>query len=225
MELVMLKIDITIKELIGLKKEIKTFVDREFGNLEELDKNNINYILKKIVFLKYYLRQVSPDYRVSSMISDLLYLIRTIQLGEERYYYFNVRSIIEHSLRIINHIESTDTITNSEILKLTDQIVINKSIQVNLSLVKDEYSKSCLFVHGNQNSNMNLNEFYQSCLNNEGIINEVSKKLSVLVKLLTELFALILITQNDKIDAAFYRRKSILKYLLGEALYSTFVEH
>ena len=211
-----------IQELNDLTKEITVFLTPEFLTLKELDRNNINFILKKIIFLKYILRQESEDYRVSAMVSDLLYLIRTIQVGEERYYYFNIRSIIEHSLRIINDINSTDTITNNDIMNLTEQIVFNKSAQINLNIVKDEYSKSCLFVHGNENANMSLNEFYNSFKSDNDIINEITKKLTVLVKLMNELFNLILITKNDLVDSAFYRRKTILKHLLGEKSYLIF---
>lgn len=72
---------------------------------------------------------------------------------------------------------------------------------------------------------MSLVAFYQQCKEDTGIINEVSVKLNVLVKMLKELLDLILISQNTIIDAAFFGRKTILKYLLGEYSYSVFLKY
>lgn len=222
MESQMSKHNLTIKELIDVKGEISKFVTAEFPLLKEVDKNNLICIVKKIILLKYVLRQVNGHYKISAMISDLLYLIRSLQVGEERYYYFNIRSIIEHTLRIINDIDTTNTITNSEIMNMTQQVIAAKDAKINFAVIMDEYTKSCLYVHGNENANMNLNEYYQCCLDEKGIMKDITLKLNVLIKLLNELFELIVICQNNLIDSAFHRRKTILKYLLGEKSFSVF---
>lgn len=151
-----------------------------------------------------------------------MYLIRSIKNGEERYYYLNLRSIIEHSLRIVNNIDSIDTVTNNEIIENTKNLIKLKGISVNISLIKTEYTKSCLYVHGNEKAGMNLALYYQSSIECEGSIKEISSKLNILVKLLKELFDLILISQNNIVDTAFFRRKTVLKYLLVASSYSVF---
>lgn len=221
----MQKFDLTIKEIIDVKSEITKFVSFEFDILRELEKNNLKFILKKLVFMKYLARQVSWDYRVNAISSDIMYLIRSIQTGEERYYYFNLRSIIEHILRIVNDIDSTNTITNSDIMELTQELITLKKADINLALIKDEYTKSCLFIHGSEKAGMDLAVFYQNCLEEKGMIKDVSVKLNVLVKLLNELFNLILISQNSNIDAAFFGRKTVLKYLIGDSSYSIFEKY
>lgn len=218
----MQKFDLTIKETIDVKSEIAKFVSSEFDILDETEKNNLKFILKKLVFMKYLARQGSCDYSVSAITSDIMYLIRSIQTGEERYYYFNIRSIIEHTLRIVNSIDSTNTITNSDIMELTQEMITFKKVDINLNLIKDEYTKSCLFIHGNEKADMDLAVFYHHCLENKGIIKELSTKLNVLVKLFNELFNLILIGQNNNVDTAFFARKSILKYLIGDSSYLLF---
>lgn len=221
----MSKFDFSIKELIDIKNEISSFLMSEFSDLKEMERNKLNFIMKKIVFLKYVVRQTDSDYRFHALISDIMYLVKSIRNGEERYYYFNVRSIIEQSLRIINNIDSTNTITNAEIIDITKNMIQEYDATINLNIIKSEYTKSCLYVHGNENASMSLAAFYQQCEEDTGIINEVSVKLNVLVKMLKELLDLILISQNTIIDAAFFGRKTILKYLLGEHSYSVFLKY
>lgn len=207
--------DLTFKELSDIKSEINSFIEFEFYFLDELEKNNLRFVLKRVVFLKYLIRQTGGDFRFQALASDIMYLISSIKKGETRYYYFNLRSIIEQALRIINNIDSTDTITNSSIMEKTKELIDVNAIVINLDVIKNEYSTSCLYVHGNENANMELAEFYQNCIEHNNQIENLSQKLRVLVKLLKELFDLILIIQNSVVDAAYHRRKSILKFLVG----------
>lgn len=218
----MSKTDLTIKELVDVKGEINDFIKAEFSDVKEIDRNKIIFIIKKIVLLKYLTRQANSDYRFNALISDIMYLIRSIKTGEERYYYFNLRSIIEHSLRIVNNIDSTNTISNNDIMEITKELIASKDASINISLIKDEYNKSCLYVHGNEKARMNLAAYYQNCFEHKGLIEGISQKLNVLIKMLKELFDLMLISQNNIVDAAFFRRKTILKYLLVEGSYSIF---
>ncbi|MBT2644758.1 hypothetical protein J7I80_21295 [Bacillus sp. ISL-41] len=214
--------DLTLKEIIDTKAEINSFVEKEFNELNELEKNNLKFVLKKVVFLKYLIRQSGKDFRYQALTSDIMYLIRSIKKGEERYYYFNLRSIIEQSLRIINNIESTDTISNSDIMEITKALIEEKKVGINLDIIKDEYHTCCLYVHGNENADMELAEFYQNCIDNNILIKNLPRKLSVLVKLLKEIFDLIIISQNAVVDAAYHRRKSILKFLAGDQSFLKF---
>ncbi|AVK84433.1 hypothetical protein C3943_13065 [Lysinibacillus sp. B2A1] len=216
------KFDLTIKEVSEVKGEIQRFIDLEFSFLEIKDKNNLIFILKKIVFLKYLIRQESSNYILNALTSDIMYLIGNMKKGEERYYYFNIRSIIEQSLRLINNLTSTDTISNSSVMENTDSIVNQYNASINMDIIKDEYIKSCRYVHGNENANMNLAVMYQDCIQEKGIIEGISVKLNQLVKLLQALFDLIIITQNNLIDAAFFRRKTILEYLVGTKSFIVF---
>jgi hypothetical protein len=214
--------DLTLKELIDIKSEINSFIELEFNMLDELEKNSLRFVLKKVVFLKYLIRQLGGDFRFQALTSDIMYLISSIKKGETRYYYFNLRSIIEQALRIINNIDSTDTITNSSIMEKTQELLDINKVVINLDVIKNEYSTSCLYVHGNENANMELAEFYQNCIEHNNQIENLSQKLKVLVKLLKELFDLILISQNSIVDAAYHRRKSILKFLVGDQSYLKF---
>lgn len=213
--------DLTKKELIDIKNEVNSFIESEFSKLSELEKNHIRFVLKRVVFLKYMLRLFNGNYKYQALTSDIMYLLSSIKKGETRYYYFNLRSIIEQSLRIINNIDSTNTLTNTDIMEKTKGLIDNYKVSINLDIIKDEYTTSCHYVHGNKNASMELAEIYQNCFEDKEIEN-LTQKLNVLVKLLKELFELILISQNSLVDAAFHRRKSILKFLVGEKSYAKF---
>ncbi|TYR72702.1 hypothetical protein FZC79_22015 [Rossellomorea vietnamensis] len=217
-------IDITLPELVDLKEEINSFIELEFNNLDEQEKNHLRFILKRIVFLKYLIRQNGEDYRLNALTSDIMYLISSIKKGETRYYYFNLRSIIEQSLRLINGITSKDTISNASIMEKTQELVSEHSVEINLDIIKDEYNTSCLYVHGNEDAKMELAQFYNNCMENKPI-KGLSQKLNVLVKLIKELFDLILVSQNSIVDAAYHRRKTILKFLVGQQSYQKFEQY
>jgi len=213
--------DLTLKELIDIKSEINSFIELEFNMLEELEKNNLKFVLKRVVFLKYLIRQ-SGDFRFQALTSDIIYLISSIKKGETRYYYFNLRSIIEQALRIVNNIDSTNTMPNTSIMEKTQELVNANQVIINLDVIKDEYSTACLYVHGSENADMDLAGVYQDCIEHNNQIQNSPQKLKVLVKLLKELFDLILISQNAMVDAAYHRRKSILKFLVGNPSYLQF---
>ncbi|EPY7704341.1 MULTISPECIES: hypothetical protein [Bacillus cereus group] len=213
--------ELSIKELKDIKSEVNNFIELEFNTLEELDRNNLRFVLKRVVFLKYLIRQ-SGDFRFQALTSDIIYLISSIKKGEARYYYFNLRSIIEQALRIVNNIDSTNTITNTSLMEMTKELVSTSQETINLDVIQDEYNTSCLYVHGNENADMNLAEYYQNCIDNNEQIQHLPRKLRVLVKLLNELIDLIIISQNAIVDAAYHRRKSILKFLIGNLSYSRF---
>lgn len=208
----MLTTDPTFHELNLLKIELKTFVTNQFDSYDEHNKNYLINILKKVILIKYLIRQ-KDDYRLQAMLSDLIHLIRCLKEGEIRYYYLNLRSLIEQALRIGNNVESTDTITNTDIMNKTESYISSSQFAVNLDIIKNEYSRSCLYVHGNSNANMPLAELYFDCINQSREIEGLNQKLSELVKLLKELFKTIFISNSAFIDAAFHRRKTILLYL------------
>ena len=216
MELKMNKSDPTFIELESVKKEIREFIAEQFSGMVEQDRNNMISILKKVVLMKYLVRQNPDDFRLQALLSDLIYLVDSVINGEIRYYYFNMRSIIEQSLRVINMLDSAETIPNYDIMKKTEEIVLDSGFQFNLDIIKYEYSKSCHYVHGSSNANMNLVKIYSDCLDKSKYIDNLNQKLNELVKLLKEIFRLVFLSNSLLVDAAFHRRKSILKYLTDE---------
>lgn len=210
--------DPTFEELRIVKGEIQSFVTDFFNPPSEHMKNYFINICKKIVLLKYLVRQLPTDYRYRALLSDLCYLLNSIELGELRYYYLNVRSIIEQSMRIVVDVSDTATITNVELMErvLRFSNGINHTRAVNIGIIQDEYSKACLYVHGNSNAQMGLAEYYNSSFRTTKSIEGLDTKLNQLVGLLKSAFSLIILSHAGLVDAAFHRRKSILRYLISD---------
>ncbi len=210
--------DPTFEELRRVKEEIQSFVAEVFNPASEHVKNYFINICKKVVLLKYLVRQHPSDYRYRAMLSDLCYLLNSIERGELRYYYLNVRSIIEQSMRIVADVEDTSTITNIELMEKVKVVKENVSHVrvVNTDIIHDEYSKACLYVHGNSNANMELAEYYINTFREPKNIEGLETKLNQLVLLLKSILSLMIISNSELVDAAFHRRKSILRYLIND---------
>lgn len=151
-------------------------------------------------------------------ISDLCYLLNSIECGEIRYYYLNVRSVIEQSMRIVADLESTNTITNVELMEKVVNVKNSLShVQlINTDIIHDEYNKACLYVHGNSNAQMELADYYFNSFRQSKKIESLDTKLNQLVSLLKSIFNLLLMRKLDLVDGAFHRRKSILRYLVND---------
>jgi hypothetical protein len=210
--------DPTFAELRLIKVEIQSFVLDIFNPSAENRRNQLINICKKVVLAKYLIRQEPSDSRYRALLSDLCYLLNSIESGETRYYYFNVRSVIEQSLRIIADVEDTSTITNVELMEKADLIKgsISQAHLINTDIIKDEYSKSCLYIHGNSQADMNLVSYYINAFHQSKQIDNLDTKLNQLIALLNSLFALLLICKSEMVDGAFHRRKSILRYLIND---------
>lgn len=210
--------DPTFEELKGVKKEIQKFVNEICKPTSEHTKNYYISICKKIVFLKYLIRQMPSDYKYRAFLSDLIYLLNSIKCGEERYYYLNVRSLIEQSMRIIAGVEDTETITNFELMQKI--VSVKKSINhvrsVNTDIIQDQYSNACLYVHGSSFAQMELAEYYINTFEKDKVIENLETKLNQLLILLKSIFSLVIICKSALVDAAFHRRKSILRYLAND---------
>lgn len=212
-----MKIDLTFRELEEVKQEIQNFKTTYFVFLKENSKNDIAFLSKKIIFFKYIIRNNNIDYRINALTSDYIYLLESIWNKNIRYFYLNVRSIIEHSLRIFNDVSSDNTLTNSELFTLSkNKLTTFKENNVNFNIIEDQYSIACNYVHGNINANLPLAEFFIDSIDKNKEFIFIETKIRQICVLVEELGKLFLYTNASIIDDAFHRRKSILKYLTNE---------
>lgn len=155
--------DPTYSELSSIKKEIRDFVGTKLSSFCELEQNHIVYLLKKVIFIKYIIHQDSFDYRTNAILSDFIHLIDCIVKKNRRYYHLNMRSIIEHVLRVFNNIDSINTIPNYDLMEKTKtkiQLIELDDFRVNSDIIFDAYSDSSIYVHGNIKSNLTLTQYF-----------------------------------------------------------------
>ena len=143
-----------------------------------------------------------------------------------RYYYLNVRSIIENSLRFINGYNSSNTISTQELIDLTKQFIHAKNISnVDFNVIESEYSKACDFVHGNITARMPLAQSFEDCFGEKNKMPKMNIMLQQSIKLIDELFKVMAHSHIQLIDSAFHRRKTILRYLVNDNFLSVIREN
>lgn len=209
-------IDITFQELNAIKQEIELFSETNIKDYEISVGNDMRYLLKKVVFFKYIKQNYHTNYGVNSILSDYIFLIDSIINSNVRYYNLNIRSIIEHSLRIFNEISTTSTMTYTELMDNTkEKIALIDDNDINLGLISQIYNESCNFVHGNINAEMPLAEYFSDCFSLNNNFPNLKKNVQHCRLLTDELLKLFLYSHYIIIDSSFHRRKTILKYLIN----------
>ncbi|MCI6031222.1 MAG: hypothetical protein MRZ58_00090 [Fusobacterium varium] len=208
-----------ILEIKKLKEEISSFIKR----LKEISCSEINYgeesffsfIAKHIILFKE-LYRYENKYYYKVMISDMFFYILSISKIETRYIYVNQRSIIENYMRSILSVTVEENhITNSLFEKLKDDYEIPEEIY---ALLKGEYYTACSYIHGGKLLEENLVSFFNETINKKVKINSINRYYQRITKLMQEFDKLLIISNYNYINGVFHRRKSVLKYLIGEKL-------
>ena len=156
------------------------------------------------------------NYSTKVLISDYYNYIVSIIKNEHRYMYVNERSIIENYTRWIM---STEVETNY----ITTQVFDNLKKQTNIldsefALIKSAYANSCGYIHGSKLLNDNLAYVFKECITNDLEIRNINSYFANIVKVIKIYNRIIIMTYPNLIDECFFRRKSVLKYLLGDEL-------
>lgn len=215
--------ELMIAQINDLKQSIQNFTNelveysRVIGN-HKLSRNEISFfgfISKQIIFLKY-IYEIYKNYTIKVLISDYYNYIVSIIKNEHRYMYVNERSIIENYTRWI---VSTDIEKNYITTRVFDELKNKTDIfESEYSLIKSEYTNSCGYIHGSKLLNDNLSYVFKECITNEIKIKNVNSYFGNMIKIIKIYNRLIISTYTNLIDECFYRRKSVLKYLVGDEL-------
>lgn len=208
---------IIIKEIQDLKAEVTVIGEKFVNYTDESVVNNIKMIIKRSIFFKYLLQVTKENYNINSILSDYIFLLKSIENQELRYFHLNMRSLIEHYLRLFNGLNPKSEVYNFNLIEETKIKLQNLSIDnVDISIIISNYKNACNFVHGNINAEMPILEFYYETVESESSSKAMKKYINQFCKLNNELFNLFLYTNRDLIDAAFHRKKTVLKYIVNE---------
>ena len=216
--------ELILSQINEIKKSISQFIDvlseyavstgSNFLNQEQRD--FFIYISKQILFLKD-VYNCYPDFKLKVLISDYYNYIVSIIRNENRYLYLNERSIIEGYTRyIVNVNVEQDHVTSEIIAQLKSTNYINSLSDNEYSLIKSEYTTSCGFIHGSRLLNESLSYYFTECISNFSKLNNISAYYQRITKVIKIFNRLIISNRTEEIDTSFFRRKSVLEYLIGK---------
>lgn len=214
----------TYQEISNIKININEFlvevqkISRQFGfKYLQFDNDFFSFIAKHVIFFKYLYVGQKNGYFYKVLISDLYYLVLSILKNERRYMYVNERSIIENYMRVIMCISLQDNHITEKIFKEMHR----KNFECDFSddeysLIKNEYSTSCAYIHGGDILNDSLAYVFNECMCPEFKDME-RRKYYIRFQNVLKIFDKLAISSDALyISGCFHRKKSIMQYLVGK---------
>lgn len=206
----------------GVEAVLSSFKN-EISYLKREDlKNNIIGVVKRIIFLDLILKDSGeyPKRYSQSMIYDSLNAILSIINGNERYFYFDFRSLIENSIRSFLLLNDKDRTGINEMFENFKKLEIG-----NYQLIVNYYSRSCDYVHNNARASLPITNSFTELKNNISNEDLMVKRSTELLSLLSEICFIYSITHYEIVEHVFYRKKSTLKRLLSQKTFEKINKH
>ena len=211
-ELIKHETNMVKKDITTFIKEIKLIANKYKLDITQLYDDSYRLISKYIIFFKYlYLEDTNRKY-YKNLISDLYYIILSILKGETRYFYLNMRSIIENCIRCISGISLEDNYITSYVFGS----VKSKFNLDDYSFIKNEYTTSCNYIHGGNLLENSLASTLKACLPKK-LSKKTRNEYYNSTKKILALFTRAIIEENIAyVDKCFYKKKYLLEYLVGK---------
>lgn len=207
--------------LNSTKEELSSFMlklhdlDTNKALSKQSTKDFIAFLSKKLMFLKY-LYHEENNYSLAVLISDFFFLIISIIKNEIRYIYLNERSIIENFTRYIMKKTLEDSqVTHSLFEEMNNIFFKNTKFQSEFSLIKSEYNIACNYVHGGKKLEHSLISVLDEYINNKLELKNSKALYNNMSRIITTFIRIIISNNTDTVNVCFYRKKTILKYLIG----------
>lgn len=210
----------------NIKKEITNLVDT--FSYDEIDikeqKHELTLILKKLIFLKeIYSSNVKLERTyLYCWIEDILVALNEIENANTRYFYFNLRSILENGVRTIK-CENIDLISMSKNInqlkkEYKKRNLDKKYIEFMSVIYKEDFNVASEYIHGN-NSNISIdvsiNLLYSKSLISSYIPQKRINLLKTLNRVMQNLIWIMLPMYYEIIDYVF-QNKDYLVYLVNK---------
>lgn len=215
-----MKDEIIIYQINEIKNKIKDFIIEldKFSmcscnsSLSQKEKDFFAFLSKQIIFLKN-IYEFENKYSIKVLISDYYNYIISIVKGEHRYMYVNERSIIENYTRLVTSISvDVNYITSDVFDKLRKHPDISSK---EYSLIKSEYCNSCGYIHGSKLLNNDLAYVFKECIIGYGKVRNINNYFDNIIKIIKTYNRILILSYSELIDNCFFRKKSVLKYLIG----------
>ncbi|HBV85746.1 MAG TPA: hypothetical protein DEF42_03605 [Desulfosporosinus sp.] len=183
--------------------------------------NTFISILKKVIFFNLTIKEsnLHNTRYFNSIIYDALNAIISICKGNERYCYFDIRSLIENSLRVSLRLEDNDEMSVTSLFYR-----FNESGLGNYQLIKNYYSLACDYVHNNSRADLPVTSSYVELKNSHSSEERMLQRSRDLLQLISEITYIVLVVYNDEVNHIFYRKSTSLKFLVSERIYKRISE-
>lgn len=185
----------------------------EFKELSDSDLENLLYFVRKIMLLKLITQQdtLKSNRFLQGMIYDALFALKEIK-SNERYFYFNIRSLIENLMRFVIKLENDSSMG---VIKLEKEF--SKYSLFHHQRLVSIYKEACNFVHNNQLSGLDLGVNYQEIKSSVRLDSQKQQGCIIVLKDIADAIAESLIRYfPDHTVNIFPMNIKDLHYLLGE---------
>ena len=202
------------------------------SNLPEYQCNFLLFLAKQIIFIKNLYAFKSDAYHFSNdlfylkvIISDLLYYSLSLVKNEIRYTYLNERSFIENYVRFLLNKDLKQSHVLLKDLESLPSIYSDVLSNDDYNLLMNEYKTCCSYIHSGISLKKHLSSFLSECTKNSQTIPKLSKYINRIHKLIYVFNKLIIFSYADFVNTAFFCKKDILQYLIGDDLVEFLFKH
>lgn len=170
---------------------------------------------KKTIFFKIlHEKSLKKNRHLLSIIYDLLCCISAIKNNEERYFYFNVRSCIENSIRFLLNKSNDDDIG---VTKMFNEFKEKYKGVSGVSEISRVYSDACNYVHNNIKAEIDLSKSYKKINGKKDFNEKTSRKLCRdILAVHSSLNEPLLINNKNDVKHAFLYLNENIEYLINK---------
>ena len=199
------------------RTEIKNFRVELDWIRQESDKNNVISIIKKVLFMRIILyRTIVESYRYfNSIIYDCLSAINCLQLNKKRYFYFDLRSMIENILRCSLKKGDADETGITELFRQFGELSLPQYIYDQLTSL---YANSCDYVHNNIRAELPVAKSFLDIKNDMLSDKQLTSLISDLLKIINIAVEIVIEVYFNEVEYAFYRTNPTIDFLVGTKL-------
>ncbi len=192
-------------------------------NLEGRDESLIINCFKHIMLYNHISGEAVFKQYLQGIIYDSLNSIISILSGKERYFYLNIRSLVENIARItLKKQPSSDSF--SDFIRSDDFLFLKRNNNPTIwNYLHQVYSTACLYVHSSPDAQLNITHTFEQLMINDTCTNRISQ-IQKLQQTLNCVTKILIINFNTEISDVFIRTKRELKYLIGNSLFREYEE-
>lgn len=205
-----------------IKESITKFMTSYVISYGVSEKNQLRYILKRIVFFQY-LSEAEENYYMRLITSDSLIVLKSIELNMERNAYLCIRSIVESFLRFDIGIKENKIVNLYSLFCSVKEKYLGTMIAARIESLEYIYKISCYYVHGHVESKLDIIKSFNELSCNKIDTKKVDDILKSLYKVLNDISSILLFSYPLLIDEAFPREKSTLQYILNQKEFDQFM--